>query len=1640
MGKLSLFLAEKYKSRQKERQKMCERLFYALLNNMEHALILVHNDKIFQVNKQVVELLNYPENEISEIPFTQLIADDAQKDYSDFITLKNAIISTPEDFNPVRLIKKDGTTVNVRLTGKYIDELDMLQLILYPSMEISEKEIELRDPDISYRELFNASSSIIYIHDFNSYDIIDINEQAIKISGYEYGTVIGMHIDTLIQGEPPYSAVEAKEYLDKVKKTGQLSFEWLAYYQNKPVWTNNTMKVATIKGKKIILVIATDITDKKLTMLELEKTRKLLEAAIMQSPSGIILADAPSADILLINSVAKKIFGNFPKKYHRFKDSKSSEIWQILAANGQVIPDDDLPLPRAIFKGETTSNLDLMFIHQKKEKKWISAHAAPIHDANGNIIAGILIFQDISEKILTEKKLDESTRMLQTILDTIPVRVFWKDLQYRFLGCNRLFLKDAGLTDIEQILGKNDYDLSWKNEADLYRADDMAVVQSGKAKLNFEETQTTPENKTIWLKTSKIPLRDEAGEIFGVMGTYEDITRQKIALQELEKHKANLEILIQERTEEIHDMNEILKSTNQELSVKNEELKMEIEVRKRIESDLQDSEDKLRQFLQQSGEAIQLLDDEGRIIEWNNRSELLFEYKKNEMIGQYVYDFEYSIQPDHKKTNKQYQYIKNSVTDYYTSPNGLKPINLEYSIKTKSGKHHDLRIIIFPIYTSKGLLVGRICLDITENKKAEAELKKYKNHLEDLVEQRTFELKQNEERLSLVMRSMPMAFYTLNIAQEAAETWISEQITNLSGYTPEDFKQESFWRNNLHNKDKEQVIQKFDQIDVSSPHLATEYRWKIADGTYRWFLDQASLVEDENGVPLKIIGSILDITERKIAEESIIESERNYRAIFNASADAIFVYDAESGSLIDVNDSMLELYGCTYKEALTLPFEAFNEGKAPFNFETTRILMDKALEEGSYQYEWRSRKKNGTLFWSEIRLKRMVIGDKDRIVALVRDITERKQSESTIKYRLNYELLISEISSQFINMPPEEVDISIESALKEIASFIQSDCCYIFIFDESSNNMRLSHLWKNNKIAMDKENLAHIPLEGLEWHLHQFYEDQAVVISNIKHLPDEAANAKNIISSQNINSLADVPLVFQGNIIGFLGVGSTKENRRWNNDEISLLRIVGQIFMNALQRKNIINHLLVSERTHREIFNATNEAIFIQEISSGKIEDANLASQILFNYSYDELINRYFKDLVIDTSENAQENIAKLIKKANKEGSHVAERKVQKKEGEEFWVEISLKKAQIMGKNKMLSVIRDITERRRTENLLRESEERFRSIVQQLSDIVMVLDKNTIISYETPSLSKILGYKEGFMTGKKIIDFIHPDDIDLLFLRLEQLTNNKSADHSIEVRIKNSEGNYLFMELLGNNLLNHPSIHGFVITCRNITERKMMEKKILETIIKTEEKERERFAKNLHDDLGPLLSSIKMYVNSISSSGDPERSAFIVEQLNEIVKEAINTTKEVSNDLSPHILINYGLVSALESFISRISAEIEIEFNNNIKNRRIPQEIETSVYRIIKELINNTIKHADADEVKLEITETNNTLYIEYSDNGKGFDESQLKQESGMGISNIISRARSMNGKYSFSMRKKNGMKFMLEVPISEVTINTKAN
>jgi signal transduction histidine kinase len=214
------------------------------------------------------------------------------------------------------------------------------------------------------------------------------------------------------------------------------------------------------------------------------------------------------------------------------------------------------------------------------------------------------------------------------------------------------------------------------------------------------------------------------------------------------------------------------------------------------------------------------------------------------------------------------------------------------------------------------------------------------------------------------------------------------------------------------------------------------------------------------------------------------------------------------------------------------------------------------------------------------------------------------------------------------------------------------------------------------------------------------------------------------------------------------------------------------------------------------------------------------------------------------------------------------------------------------------------------------------------------------------------------------------------------------------------------------------------------------ERKLLINTAFIEEQERNRYSRELHDSLGPLLSTVKMYVQSLFYTTDSERIKLIAQKSNENVKTAISTMREIAHGISPFNLSHYGYVGALLDFIDGINKleQLIVRFNYN-SDGRYNNLCEIILYRITTEMITNTIKHANATEIKIDyfFSETKGIVNLLYKDNGKGFDMEMIHKntDTGMGLDNIQQRIKMLRGQISIDSAIGKGTTFLIEFPVN---------
>jgi signal transduction histidine kinase len=218
-------------------------------------------------------------------------------------------------------------------------------------------------------------------------------------------------------------------------------------------------------------------------------------------------------------------------------------------------------------------------------------------------------------------------------------------------------------------------------------------------------------------------------------------------------------------------------------------------------------------------------------------------------------------------------------------------------------------------------------------------------------------------------------------------------------------------------------------------------------------------------------------------------------------------------------------------------------------------------------------------------------------------------------------------------------------------------------------------------------------------------------------------------------------------------------------------------------------------------------------------------------------------------------------------------------------------------------------------------------------------------------------------------------------------------------------------------------------------EERASEKRFLSVLIQAEDNERRRLAKDLHDGIGPLLSTIKMSLSALKKLNTDEQQKVILDNLDTVVVESMKSVKEISNNLNPHVLDNFGLDKAIANFIQKITTtgDLKIKYNSSLQDLRIETSKETVLYRVVCELINNTIKHANATQINIDLYYDTRKIYLTYKDNGSGFELDNLfkHQDKGTGIYNIYNRINSLKGTVNIDSKLDCGTKVEIKIPYS---------
>ena len=593
-------------------------------------------------------------------------------------------LNTGESVRYEESIMVSGALYHSEITLSPISTIgDAQQYVLYSSHDITAERDAIRSLQKSeekFRNLYESSPFGIIICEIlrdnrgKAIDFVHLegNRAIAENTGFNLGDLIGKKASEVVDAIVQTDLTEQYEQVVRTRKT-------VNYVQYFDVY-KKTLQVTAfpLDGDKFIINFI-DITEKKEAESALVDNRNKLRAAIESMSDAVFISD---------------IDGNFAEfneafaTYHRFKNkdecfenlSQYPDILDVYLEDGSLAPLEMWAVSRAL-RGETVMDAEYVIHRKDIDKTWLGSYNfAPIRDNKGEIFGSVVVGRDITERKQAEQELNQQKDMFELVINSVPTRIFWKDLNSTYLGCNTAFAIAAGEKRPEDIIGKNDFDLIWSEEAEKYIADDRQIISSGMPKLGYEESYVTPDGKKIWWRTSKILLKDSTGKIFGILCTSEDITERKSADEKL---KAN--------------------------------------------------EKRFRALFEQAGDYCMILDPNTAdgvpiIVDANKAAYEQHGYTRDEYIGRPVADID--DEEGKKLVVERTKFIMTG-KPFFVENTHVRKDGTTFSVSVHANR---IDVDGYPplIFTTE--------YDISERKEAERELENHRNHLEELVELRTKEL------------------------------------------------------------------------------------------------------------------------------------------------------------------------------------------------------------------------------------------------------------------------------------------------------------------------------------------------------------------------------------------------------------------------------------------------------------------------------------------------------------------------------------------------------------------------------------------------------------------------------------------------------------------------------------------------------------------------------------------------------------------------------------------------------------------------------------------------------------------------------------------------------------------------------------
>ncbi len=449
------------------------------------------------------------------------------------------------------------------------------------------------------------------------------------------------------------------------------------------------------------------------------------------------------------------------------------------------------------------------------------------------------------------------------------------------------------------------------------------------------------------------------------------------------------------------------------------------------------------------------------------------------------------------------------------------------------------------------------------------------------------------------------------------------------------------------------------------------------------------------------------------------------------------------------------------------------------------------------------------------------------LVAMAIDATERRQAQESLRHRLEFEKLISGISTHFINVDPEELDASIHEALAAIAKFTGADRANVVLMSDDRKTATMTHEWVGPGIDSRKHVAQSLPVTHFRWTLETLSRSQNIYIHKLDDLPPEAQRERETHERFNTKSLLAVPMIANRTLLGYLGINSTQQEDAFSEETIGLLRIAGEIFLGAIQRNRAERALRSSEKRHRLLFERNLAGVYRNTIDGAIVDCNDALAQMLGYESREDLKAHMAGDLYFDPVERKA-----FIEKLRAEKTLTSiEICLRRKDGKPVWLVESVHL--LGGENGEPEFIEgtliDITDRKMAENALRESERSYRLLVERMREGLAQVDNDGTFLFVNDRYCEMVGYSHDELIGRNADTLIaFPEDVELMHSKSE--LRKQGISDQYEVRARRKDGTVIWLEIGGAPVRDaDDNVVGSIGVHNDITERRRAEEALRES-------------------------------------------------------------------------------------------------------------------------------------------------------------------------------------------------------------------